>query len=125
MQVSSINSAADARRLMAMADPTSQAGGQAGATSKQIHAAAQQFEALILRQLLEPAMEPLMSGGLGGEQGGGGVYGYLATDVMANSLSQGGGLGLSKILEKQLTPKGSVTSAQVADAYRAGEATKS
>ena len=70
MQVSSINSAADARRLMAMADPTSQAGGQAGATSKQIHAAAQQFEALILRQLLEPAMEPLMSGGLGGEQGG-------------------------------------------------------
>ena len=71
MQVSSINSAADARRLMAMADPTSQAGGQAGATSKQIHAAAQQFEALILRQLLEPAMEPLMSGGLGGEQGGG------------------------------------------------------
>jgi len=46
-----------------------------------------------------------MSGGLGGEQGG--------------------GLGLSKILEKQLTPKGSVTSAQVADAYRAGEATKS
>ena len=111
--------------MMAMADPSTQGGGQAGATPKQIHAAAQQFEALILRQLLEPAMEPLMSGGLGGEQSGGGVYGYMATDVMANSLSQGGGLGLSKILEKQLTPKGSVTSAQVADAYRAGEATKS
>ena len=71
-------------------------------------------------------MEPLMSGGLGGgESGGGGVYGYMATDVMANSLSQGGGLGLSKILEKQLTPKGSVASAQVAEAYRTGEAIKS
>lgn len=125
MQVSSINSAADARRMMAMADPSKDGAASGAATPKQIHAAAQQFEALILRQLLEPAMEPLMSGGLGGEQSGGGVYGYMATDVMANSLSQGGGLGISKILEKQLTPKGSVTSAQVAEAYRAGEANKS
>lgn len=111
--------------MMAMADPASAEGAQSSATPKQIHAAAEQFEALILRQLLEPAMAPLMSGGLGGEQSGGGVYGYLATDVMANSLSQGGGLGISKILEKQLTPKGTVTSAQVAEAYRTGEANKS
>lgn len=111
--------------MMAMADPSTGGAGQGGATPKQIHAAAQQFEAIILRQLLEPAMEPLMSGLGGGESGGGGVYGYMATDVMANSLSQGGGLGISKILEKQLTPKGSVASAQVAEAYRTGEAIKS
>jgi len=93
---------------------------------KQVSVAAKQFEAIILRQLLSPAIDPMMSGGaLEGKKkmsgGGGGVYGYLVTDVLANSLSQGGGLGLSKILEKQLTPKGAVTPAQAAAAYSAGK----
>jgi len=71
-----------------------------------IKKAASQFEAIILRQLLAPSIEPMMSGGLGGAQGsgGGGMYGYMLTDTLANSLSQGGGLGLARMLEKQLTP---------------------
>jgi flagellar protein FlgJ len=71
-----------------------------------IKKAASQFEAIILRQLLSPSMESIMSGGLGGskESGGGGMYGYMLTDTLANSLSQGGGLGLARMLEKQLTP---------------------
>jgi flagellar protein FlgJ len=71
-----------------------------------IKKAASQFEAIILRQLLAPSMESMMSGGLGGskESGGGGMYGYMLTDTLANSLSQGGGLGLARMLEKQLTP---------------------
>ena len=28
------------------------------------------------------------------------------TDVMANKLSQGGGMGLSKVIEQQLAPRG-------------------
>jgi len=123
MQVSSINSMADARRLLASADPAPTASGT-GNSVPQIQAAAKQFEAIMLRQLLAPVMEPLMSAGAGGESGGG-VYGYLATDVLATSLSQGGGLGLSKILEKQLTPKGIATPAQAAVAYDAGKTTKS
>lgn len=114
---------ADARRLLASADPAPTANGT-GNSVPQIQAAAKQFEAIMLRQLLAPVMEPLMSGGAGGESGGG-VYGYLATDVLATSLSQGGGLGLSKILEKQLTPKGIATPAQAAAAYDAGKTTKS
>ena len=128
MQVSSINSAADARRIFATETAAGATGTSAQPSPKQIQAAARQFEAIILRQLLTPAIEPLMSHGLGGDSagkssggGGGGVYGYLITDVLANSLSQGGGLGLARILEKQLTPKGAVSAAQAAATYRAGE----
>jgi flagellar protein FlgJ len=126
MEVSSINSAADARRVFATETGAGTASSSAQPSAKQIQAAARQFEAIILRQLLTPAIEPLMSHGLGGKSvgngsGGGGVYGYLVTDVLANSLSQGGGLGLARVLEKQLTPKGAVSAAQAAATYRAGE----
>ena len=126
MEISSINSAADARRAFATETGSASAPASAQPTPTQVKAAAQQFEAIILRQLLTPAIEPLMSHGLGGDSkgpggGGGGIYGYLVTDVLANSLSQGGGLGLSRILEKQFTSKGAVSAAQVAATYRAGE----
>jgi flagellar protein FlgJ len=126
MQVSSINSAADARRAFANEAGPGAAPASAPPSATQIQAAARQFEAIILRQLLTPAIEPLMSHGLGGKSvgngsGGGGVYGYLVTDVLANSLSQGGGLGLARMLEKQLTPKGAVSAAQAAATYRAGD----
>ncbi|MFT3783256.1 MAG: rod-binding protein [Nibricoccus sp.] len=71
-----------------------------------IKKAASQFEAIILRQLLAPSIEPVMSGGLGGtSSAGSGIYGYMLTDTLANSLSQAGGLGLGRMLEKQLTPR--------------------
>ncbi|MBE7538292.1 MAG: rod-binding protein [Opitutaceae bacterium] len=79
------------------------------ASAKDVKHAASQFEAIILRQLLAPTIEPLMSGGLGGSSaggGGGGVYGYMLTDVLADSLSKGGGLGLSQMLVRQFTPRG-------------------
>jgi len=126
MNVSSINSAADARRVFATEAGGGAVSSSAAPSSRQVRAAARQFEAIILRQLLAPAIDPLMSHGLGGDSkgngsGGGGVYGYLVTDVLANSLSQGGGLGLARMLEKQLTPKGAVSAAQAAATYRAGE----
>jgi flagellar protein FlgJ len=72
-----------------------------------VRKAAAQFEAILLRQLLSPAIEPLMNGGLAGATGtGGGVYGYMLTDVLATSLSQGGGLGLAQLLTQQLSPRG-------------------
>jgi peptidoglycan hydrolase FlgJ len=125
VQISSINSAAEARRVFAAEAGASPAAKSAQPNKEQIRAAARQFEAIILRQLLSPAIEPLMSNGLGtkaaGQGGGGGVYGYLATDALANSLSQGSGLGLAKILEKQLTPKGTASAAQAAAAYHVSE----
>lgn len=131
MNVSSINSATDARRLLAgeIAASGSGAGlasGKAELTpaqqqARQAAGAAKQFEAIILRQLLAPAIEPLMSNGLGGgSNAGGGVYGYMLTDVLAGSLSQAGGLGLSKMLQQQLTPSGAAA-AKAAAAYQSGK----
>lgn len=75
--------------------------------------AAAQFEAIIIRQLLEPVMKPAMSS-LGGEGcAGSDIYGYMLTDAMANQLSKGGGLGLARVLEKEFngtTHKPEVTS---------------
>jgi Rod binding domain-containing protein len=64
-------------------------------------AVAGQFEAIMLRQMLSGTMGSM----LGGEDSpSGSVYGYLLTDVFAQKLAQGGGMGLSKMIEKQLTP---------------------
>ncbi len=137
MDVSAIYSIDDARRLLSEGNKpnlTTAAGRAAAAAEKQkqIAVAAKQFEAIIVRQLLSPAIKPLMAGGgLGGEKsgadagGGSNIYSYLVTDAMANCLTQGGGLGLSNILEKQLTPKGSVPAAKAAAVYGTGEAKKS
>jgi peptidoglycan hydrolase FlgJ len=71
--------------------------------AQQIKAAAGQFEAIMLRQFLQESVSKIM----GGEEGGtaGGVYGYMLTDVLAEKLGQDGGLGLSSVIEKQLTPR--------------------
>jgi len=93
-------------------------------TPADIKRASSQFEAIILRQLLAPTIEPMMSGGIGGTQAtGGGVYGYLLTDVLANSLSQGGGLGLSQMLSRQLTARGVPVDTEAADAPSSATAT--
>ena len=137
MNVSSINSVADARRLLASemsqaGQTNSAASAEQGSTAeraKQAGVAAKQFEAIILRQMLTPAIEPLMTNGIDGNKSGGsggGVYSYLLTDVMANCLSQGGGMGLSKILQQQLMPKGSTTdAAHAAAAYAQWKGDKS
>jgi flagellar protein FlgJ len=68
--------------------------------SEQIKAAAGQFEAIILRQMLQDSI-----GKIAGEGASGNVYGFMLTDVIANKLSEGGGLGLSGMLQQQLTPR--------------------
>ena len=113
MTISSIAPQGAAEAVLAATaagDLTPRAPASAAPTAADIKKAVGQFEAIILRQLLEPSIAPVMSGGLGGASGtGGGIYGYMLTDVLATNLAQGGGLGLSKMLEKQLTPKAVVT----------------
>jgi peptidoglycan hydrolase FlgJ len=72
---------------------------------KAVKKAASQFEAIIIRQLLAPTIDPLMSGGMGGEKdSGGSVYGYMLTDALSDNMAKAGGLGLAKMLQKQLSP---------------------
>jgi flagellar protein FlgJ len=76
-------------------------------TPADIKKAAQQFEAIIMRQLLAPSIEPMMSGSMGGGAtggaAGGGVYAHMLTEVLADSLSKAGGLGLGNMLQKEFT----------------------
>lgn len=69
---------------------------------QQVKAVSSQFEAIMLRQFLQDSVSKIMGGDEGGPSGS--VYGYLMTDTLASKLSQAGGLGLSKILQQQLTP---------------------
>jgi flagellar protein FlgJ len=73
--------------------------------SEQVKAAAGQFEAILVRQFLEKSVGNM----LGGDSAGPGAsqYGYLLTDALSTQLTAGGGLGLSKILERQLSPRAS------------------
>lgn len=122
MNIAAINSSSSAASIAsiqmlrddpAMSGVNTSPSTKSGRDAAGIRKAAESFEAVILRQLLSPTIEPMMSGGMGGAQGpaagGGGVYGYMLTDTLANSLAKGGGLGLARMLEKQLTPRGATT----------------
>ena len=56
-----------------------------------------QFESILVRQFLGESMKPLLEDGPSGQ-----VYGYLLTDSLANSISDGGGLGLANVIQAQL-----------------------
>lgn len=64
---------------------------------------AAQFEAILVRQLLKPTMT-----GMFGEDSGvaGSIYGDMLTDTLSTQLTRGTGLGLGRMLEQQLTPRG-------------------
>jgi flagellar protein FlgJ len=108
MSIDPLSAISSTSRATAM--PGGQPKTSAKPTSAELAKAAQQFEAIMVRQLLAPAIEPMMNGGVGGEKsksgagGGGGVYGYMLTDTLANSIAQGGGLGLAQVINRQLSP---------------------
>ena len=71
--------------------------------AEQRAAVAQQFEAILVRQMLGKTMTSMMGSK---ESAAGSVYGDLITDTLAQSLTAGQGLGLSRMIEQQLTPRG-------------------
>src|SRR5450432_1350838 len=62
-----------------------------------------QFEAIMVRQMLSKSVSSMMGGS---DSVAGGVYGDMMTDVLSQQLTAGRGLGLGRLLEKQLTPRG-------------------
>ncbi len=99
MEISSVTSSASAASLPGLLGQPVRA---AGTPADQTKAVAGQFEAIMLRQLLQESVGSMMGSG---KDASSGVYGYLLTDVFANSIAAGGGLGLGKVIEQQLTPK--------------------
>lgn len=98
MSVNSVNATASAAASLAAAGKPQALRNLPQAD--QVRAAAGQFEAIILRQLLQDSV-----GKIAGEGPAGNVYGFMLTDVIANKLSEGGGLGLGHMLQQQLTPR--------------------
>jgi len=71
--------------------------------AEQRAAVAAQFEAILVRQMLGKTITSM----LGKEDGAAtSVYGDLLTDTFAQKLTAGSGMGLARLLEKQLTPRG-------------------
>lgn len=101
-------SSASITPLLGVTDPAAvQRSFQLGAKRPPAQAAAEQFEAILVRQLLGEALKPMFAGET--KAPGADVYQYMVTDVVAQSVAQGGGLGIAKMIVPQLTPRGAVT----------------
>lgn len=89
--------------------------------AEQRKAVAAQFEAVLVRQLLGKTMTSM----LGGEGGGvsGSIFGDMMAETMANQLTSGPGLGLGRMLERQLTPRQATPAAAAAETQPKPEAT--
>ena len=70
--------------------------------AQQVKSVSGQFEAILLRQFLQDSVSKMMGGESGGPSGN--IYGYMLTDMLASKISEGGGLGLASVIQKQLTP---------------------
>lgn len=62
-----------------------------------------QFEAVLLRQILNDAQKPIAGGGLIKSNSANSIYQDLATAQLAEKISSSGSFGFSQSLEKQLT----------------------
>ncbi len=61
-----------------------------------------QFEALLLRQILQEAQQPVFQSSLTSNSTATGIYRDLVTEQLANSISKSGSFGLAKTLDSQL-----------------------
>jgi flagellar protein FlgJ len=64
--------------------------------------ACRQFEAVLLRQILQSARKPLLDSSAAGQQTTSGVYDDMINNQLADSMSRSGGFGLAKSLQSQL-----------------------
>lgn len=89
-----------AQTLPSAAERMPQPGKKAG-----LGKACDQFESMLVRQILENGMKPLLAKPLGTGTAGSGMYDYMVTDTLANSFAGKHGMGISHMLQAQLAPK--------------------
>lgn len=68
----------------------------------QLQEAAQEFEAIFVRQFLGESLKPMINGIVGKESASSGLYQQLIVDSLAGGITRGGGFGLSSALQLQL-----------------------
>lgn len=65
--------------------------------------ASRQFEALLLRQILQSSQNPVIKSKFTDDSTAGSIYRDMVTSQMADSMSKSGGIGLAKTFEHQLS----------------------
>ncbi len=103
MDISSITSlsGSPAAALAALTPAGAASPKAAASTEAQRKKAAAQFEAIMVRQLLSKSVGSMLGGS---EHTTGLVYGDMMTDVLAQKLTEGQGLGLGRMIEQQISP---------------------
>ncbi len=70
--------------------------------SQKINEVSRQFEAVLMRQILSDIRKPILDKS-GGDPTAAGIYNDMINNQMAQSIEQGGGLGLANSLSTQLS----------------------
>jgi Rod binding domain-containing protein len=65
--------------------------------------ACDQFEGMLVRQILSEGLKPMLAKPPGSGAAGAGTYDYMLTDALANGIA-GKGMGVSHLLQTQLAP---------------------
>ena len=101
MQISALQPKIDASQVRL----ESLAGSKALTEAQKIGEASRQFEAVLIRQFLSESQKTVMKSEYTDDSTTSGIYQDIVTNQMADSLSRGGGIGLAKSFERQLTPR--------------------
>jgi len=68
----------------------------------------EQFESVLVKQFLNDALKPMFKGVFNEDSEGHRLYRHFFTDALSESIAQGGGFGISSILQQQLSSKQSI-----------------
>ncbi len=71
--------------------------------------ACDQFEGMLVRQILQDGLKPLLAKPPGSGAAGAGLYDYMVTDTLAGSVAGKNGMGISHLLQTQLAPHAPVS----------------
>jgi flagellar protein FlgJ len=82
--------------------PEQLAGNKLLSEQEKIHEASRQFEAILLRQILETTQKPVIKSKFSDNSTAGSVYRDMVTSQLADSISKSGAFGLAKTFEQQL-----------------------
>ena len=64
-----------------------------------------QFESILVKQYLKQALKPMFKGIFNENGGASGMYRHMFTDAIAEGIAQGGGFGISSMLQMHLNKK--------------------
>lgn len=85
-------------------DIESLVGNKALSEQQKIAEASRQFEAILVRQFLSESQKSVIKSSFTDNSTAAGIYQDMITNQLADSLTQGHGIGLADSFQKQLTP---------------------